>query len=123
MARKNKTFGMAGAAVVGILVLLLAGTERGHVQTRTSNGADKSTHTPESPDYMNARLRARVNQLKADVAREPTTRSTATERADVLWTHFDEFVLRNRTFRLSGTTVVSFDRVPWLAPSSLPTFS
>ena len=93
MARKNKTLGMAGAAAVGVLILLLVGTKQGHVQTSFSNGAELVAGTRHSPDYMSVELRAQVNELKADVAREPTTKSTATERADVLWRWANAYAL------------------------------
>lgn len=93
MARKNKTLGMAGAAAVGVLILLLVGTKQDHFQTSVSNGAEQSARTPDSLDCMSVELRAKVNELKADVVREPTTRSTATERADVLWQWANAYAL------------------------------
>ena len=36
-------------------------------------------------DYMSLELRAQVEKLKKDVAREPTTRNTLVERTRVFW--------------------------------------
>ena len=93
MTSGNKVLGMAGATALWVLVLLMAGAESDHVQTSASSGSETSARGPETPDYMSAQLRAQVNRLKVDVSREPTTRVTMAERAEVLWQWANAYAL------------------------------
>ena len=56
-------------------------------------------------DYLDADLRARVEQLKAEVAARPTDASTVRERTDVLWDWLNAFSMTGGYMPVNLTTV------------------
>ena len=60
----------------------------------------------QEPDYLEPDLRARVDQLKADVAAEPTNATNAEQRADVLWDWTNAWALSGRYVPVNLTTAV-----------------
>jgi len=65
-------------------------------------------------DYLSPELRANVEKLKADVAREPTTRENVRERVQVLWEWVNAYSLQDGVIPVdlpSGAAVIlSFPR-------------
>ena len=55
-------------------------------------------------DYLDAELRARVEQLKADLAEGPTNATNARERADALWDWANAWALSGRYLPVNLTT-------------------
>jgi hypothetical protein len=60
-------------------------------------------------DYLSPELRAKVEKLKADVAREPTTRENVRERVQVLWEWVNAYSLQDGVIPVdlpSGAAVI-----------------
>ena len=58
-------------------------------------------------DYLDPELRTRVEALKADVARIPSSRANAGERARTLWRWINAYALTGRYVPVNATAVVS----------------
>ena len=58
-------------------------------------------------DYLSPELRGRVEQLKADVARNPTSSDTAEQRASVLWEWMNAYSLTGREMNVDVPLVVA----------------
>ena len=67
-------------------------------------------------DYLTPELRRAVDELKADAARTPTTRETATARASVLWSWANASAMAGRSLPVNLPPLMRTVRSPGRAP-------
>ena len=94
MDRRPETRGCGAFARVGALALVLA----------ISASCGESMRPG---DYLSLELRGRVERLKADVARDPTSSDTAEQRARVVWEWLNAYSLTGREMNVDVPLVVA----------------
>lgn len=79
--------------ITGLIMLGSCNTITDKTETPETPAISADQETPDEGDYMSLGLREKVEKLKADVAREPSTPKTARERMTILYDWANAYAL------------------------------